>query len=344
MQAPPSAAPQNPVQKELLVARRAMGCEFSVRLPGTARKAVDAACAALDEVERLEGRLSVFLPESQISAVNREGAFRWVQVDAEVFHLLEASRRMCLKTAGAFDAYSGAIVHAWGFRGGEKRVPEAAELRTALDASGSRHLLLDAERQAVRFSRQGVLLNLGSIGKGFAIDQALRRMRAEFPHVRCVLMQGGQSSVRAVAAPAGESRGWPVTIGDPDHPLRPVARVYLRHGALGTSGGSNQFFVWQGRRYGHVLDPRTGWPADHLASASAVACTAREADALSTAFFVMGAAAVREFCRRHPGIGAVLVHSKHAHSSGRQPNDPRPQFKHPPRVEIVGEVDAEVIS
>jgi len=120
-------------------------------------------------------------------------------------------------------------------------------------------------------------------------------------------MQGGQSSLKAVGAPPDDPRGWPVAIGDPHRPGRAVATVWLKNRALGASGAAKQYFIEGGRRYGHVLDPRTGWPADQLASASALASSAAEADALSTAFFVMGVEGTRQYCRRHPEAGAVLV-------------------------------------
>jgi thiamine biosynthesis lipoprotein len=146
--------------------------------------------------------------------------------------------------------------------------------------------------------------------------------------VRSALLGGGQSSLRAIGAPQDEPRGWNVQLGDPLGGPRPIARVHLRDRALGTSGAANQFFESGGRRWGHILDPRTGWPAARLASASALARTAAEADALSTAFYVMGAGAAREFCRRHPGIGAVLVHSGNGGT---------------PRVELAGEPEVEVL-
>lgn len=257
-----------------------MACEFSVTFPGEVRDGVAAGCAALDEVERLENLLSVFREDSEVSRLNREGA----AVGPEVYHLLRWAVRLSAATGGAFDPATGALVKLW--RRG--RAPAPAELAGALATGGSRGVRF--HDGSIEFLRPGIEFNLGAIGKGFAIDSALRRIRA-----RRVLMQGGQSSIKAV----GE---WMVAIGDP-----PFAHVRLRDRAMGTSAATNQFFVENGRRYGHILDPRTGWPARGVLSASAMAPTAAEADALSTAFYVMGPAATRRFCEVNPRFGAVLL-------------------------------------
>jgi thiamine biosynthesis lipoprotein len=315
---------------ELTAARRAMACEFSITFPAGCGGAIDAGHAALDEVERLESKLSVYLDESALSALNRTAAQAPVRLDEELYGFLRAAARLSEATGGAFDVASGALVRAWGFFRGPKRVPEEAERVKALAATGSAHLLFDDRARTVRFLRPGLELNPGSIGKGFAIDRALQRVRARYG-IGCALMQGGQSSLKGMGAPPGEPRGWWVAIEDPLRPGRHLARVRLRDRALGTSGAANQFFVHEGRRYGHVLDPRTGWPARGLLSVSALAPTAAEADALSTAFFVLGTAGTRRFCARNPGFGAILV---------SPPGEPSRAV---PRVEVVGAADVEVM-
>lgn len=264
-----------PTTSELTVARRAMACEFSVTFPGGCRSAIDAGCMALDEVERLEAKLSVFIDDSDVSRLNRMAFTEPVRVDAEVCSILQLASRVHADTAGAFDAAVGGLVKAW------KQGPSNIEV------FGSRYIVLDDKHQTVRFLRPEVEYNLGAIGKGFAIDRALARVRTP------ALMQGGQSSIRALGS-------WTVAIGA-------VAHVRLRNQALGTSGSDNQFFVHEGKRYGHILDPRTGWPAEGLISASAITASAAEADALSTAFYVLGVEGTKQYCKAHPEVSAVLV-------------------------------------
>jgi thiamine biosynthesis lipoprotein len=291
---------------ELTMRRRAMACEFSVVFSAGVRRAVEAGYAALEEVDRLEDKLSIYREESDVSRLNRLFGCATVRTDAELYQLLRWAARLSEATGGAFDAASGALVKSWGFFRGPKRAPSEAQRTAALAASGWTHLIFDDSGQTVAADRADVELNLGGIGKGYAIDRGLHVIRTEYG-IGSALMHGGQSSMKGIGAPHGEPRGWTVAIGDPLRPGRTVARVRLRDRALGTSGADHQFFVEGGRRYGHVLDPRTGWPARGLFSASAIAPTAMEADGLSTAFFVMGIEATRRFCETRPGVGAVLV-------------------------------------
>ncbi len=190
-----------------------MACEFSLLFPAECRPAVDAGCAALDEVERLEAKFSAYLEDSDISYINRAAGQAPVAIDAELLSLLEAAASLTAATGGAFDIAAGALVKAWGFFRGPRRVPTGPQLRAALDASGMRHVEVDPAARTVHF-RRPVEINLGSLGKGYAIDRALARIRREFG-VRCALMQGGQSSFRGEGAPPGEPRGWKIAIADP---------------------------------------------------------------------------------------------------------------------------------
>ncbi len=322
-----AALPSEPSRKHLSVSRRAMACNFSLLFPAGYPRPIEAGCAALDEVERLEEKLSVYRPESDISYLNRAAWESPVTADAEVFDLCQIAARITAETGGAFDIAAGALARAWGFYRGPKRVPSGRELEEALAASGMAQVELEEAARTVRYRRRGVEINLGAIGKGYAIDRALALVRARFGPAP-VLMQGGQSSFRAIGAPPGEPRGWKIAIGDPFQPRRALLSVRLRDRALGTSAATHQYFVEAGRRYGHILDPRTGRPAERLASASVLAPTAAEADALSTAFFVMGLEPTRQYCRLHRDIGAVLV--------------TRPAPGRPPEVVVLGSVDAKL--
>jgi FAD:protein FMN transferase len=311
-----------PRRSELVIARRAMACEFSVSIPACPSSTVQAGCAALDEVERIERKLSVYQEESEISLVNRSAAGQAVRPGDELYRLLRHAAQIGAATGGAFDCTTGVLVKSWGFYRGPRRVPSTEEQRAALAASGWQNVRFEDANQSIQFTVSGLELNLGAIGKGYAIDQALDVLRLRHG-VQCALMQGGQSSVKAIGAPPGEPRGWVVDVGGA-HGAR--IRLRLRDRALGTSSSDSQFFVHQDHRYGHVLDPRTGVPAGELLSASAISATATDADALSTAFFVMGSELTQRYCREHPEVGAVLV---------------APGTK--PRIIVEGAVDAEVL-
>ncbi len=290
----------------LQLARRAMACEFSLFLQSSSTGAVASGMAALDEIERLEEKLSVFRPASEISRLNAIASSACVPVGDELYSLLTLAASLSRATGGAFDVATGALTRAWGFLARNPSVPDETALREALTSSGMSRVELDGGTRTIRFKTKGVELNLGSVGKGFAIDRAMRAM-ARNRSIRGALLDAGGSSIRAFGAPVRGAEGWTVAIGDPLRPGRQIAALRLHNRALGTSGDQHQFFVRDGRRYGHIIDPRTGWPAQGLASASVVAPTAAEADALSTAFVVAGEPFAREFCRRHPRIGAILI-------------------------------------
>ncbi len=160
------AVPSQPATQQVTISRRAMACTFSVTFPAEQRRAVDAGCAALDEIERLEEKLSAYRDDSDISRINRWAWKGPVAVDQEVFTVCQMSARLTQATEGAFDIAAGALSKAWGFYRGPKRVPAEEELRAALAASGMANVELDAVSRAVRFRRPGVEFNLGSIGKG----------------------------------------------------------------------------------------------------------------------------------------------------------------------------------
>jgi thiamine biosynthesis lipoprotein len=164
---------------------------------------------------------------------------------------------------------------------------------------------LDLCQRTVRYLREGVEINLGSIGKGYALDEVGRLLRERWG-VSAGLVHGGHSSVLAVGAQPGQERGWPVGVAHPWEPRR-LAVLHLRDRALGTSAATFRHLEYNGRKLGHILDPRTGWPAEGLASVTVTAPTAAEADALATAFYILGVDWARDYCAGHPEIGGVLL-------------------------------------
>ncbi|MCA9260732.1 MAG: FAD:protein FMN transferase [Planctomycetales bacterium] len=291
----------------LCISRRAMACTFSREYHAVdSDVADDAALAALDLIERLEDQLSVYRAETEVQRINADAATEAVPVEAGLFNLLTLSQRIAEDTNGAFDITSGPLAKAWGFFSREGRMPDETDLADALRRVDWRRVILDAAAQTVRFASPEVEIQFNSIGKGYALDCAKRSMAeaaaADF------LLQGGGSSVVACGNQRGSAaNGWLVGIPHPSHPERRLGQIVLRNAGLGTSGSGVQGFVHEGQRYGHVIDPRTGRPANGLIAATAVAPTGAEADALATAFYVMGPGDTAEYCHAHPNHGAVLV-------------------------------------
>lgn len=287
--------------------RPAMACEFSVFLnAGQYEDGANAALAALDAVEYWEERLSVYRETSDISQVNRTASDEEVPLEPRLYTLLAHAAKLSADTDGAFDITAGPLVKVWGFYKRAGSIPSDDELVQALARVGSHRLIFDNVQRTIRFNVPGMELNLGAIGKGFALDHAAG-MLALFGVGDC-LLHGGQSSVLARGSQAGaHAGGWTVGLRDPLRPDRRLAEVYLRDRALATSGATHQFFRHEGKRYGHILDPRTGRPAEGVFSSTVIAPTAAEADALSTAFYALGPAAAADYCQRRPEVGMVLL-------------------------------------
>ncbi|HTK78787.1 MAG TPA: FAD:protein FMN transferase [Gemmataceae bacterium] len=290
----------------LRCARRAMATVFEVLLPYGRADAQAAAEDALDLIDRLEAQLTVYRPTSEVSRLNRLAELASVPVEAGLFDLLAFAARLSEGTGGAFDITAGPLIKAWGFYRRQGRVPEPVELAAALGRVGMSHVELNPERRSVRFRKRGMEINLGSIGKGYALDRAAVQLWDEWG-VRSALLHGGTSSVLAIGTPPGEARGWAVGIKHPWAPARRLAIVRIRGRALATSGATFQNFEYNGRKLGHLLDPRTGRPAEGVALATAFAPAAAEADALATAFYILGVEPTRRYCETHPDVSAMIL-------------------------------------
>jgi thiamine biosynthesis lipoprotein len=279
------------------VHRTAMACRFEVTLPSGDARHVATARAALDEVDAIEDQLSWFRDTSETTRVNRAAAGGPVAVSPGLFALLSLCQELSSATGGAFDPASTALSRCWGFLERRPRLPADEEIEAARARSGMDKVALDGLGRAVRFAAPGVELGFGAVGKGWALDRVAATLRVR--KVARALVTAGGSSHRGWGGEAWELA------------LRPggeeLALVRLRDAALGTSGAGEQSLEVDGRRYGHVLDPRTGRPAAGVRSASVVTTEAAVADALSTAFLVGGPPLAASFCASRPGTMALLV-------------------------------------
>jgi thiamine biosynthesis lipoprotein len=290
--------------------RQAMATSFEIALPFGTPQATLAAQEGLDLVDRLEAQMTVYRDDSDVARINQYAALGPVPMETRLFDLFELAARNHRETEAAYDIAVGQLIKTWGFYRRQGRVPTDQERTEALSRSGMQHVVLDSERHTVHFRKPGIEVNLGSIGKGYALDRVAENLRSDW-NIHCGLLHGGTSSVLAMSAPPQNQRGWPVGLGHRTSMRRRLGVVWLRDRALGTSSTTFQHLTHQGRKLGHILDPRTGWPAEQLASASAIAPTAAEADALATAFFVLGAEQTQLYCKEHPEVGAVLLPADH---------------------------------
>jgi thiamine biosynthesis lipoprotein len=290
----------------LRMSRRAMATTFEVVLPYGTPHGVEAAEDALDEIDRLEAQLTVYRDTSEVSRLNRYAPTTPVPVEPRLFELLALAARLHGETEGAFDISVGALIKSWGFFRRRGRVPSVEERAQVGQRVGMQHVHLDPERRTAHYDVPGLEINLGSIGKGYALDRAAELLRQQWS-VASGLLHGGHSSVLALGSEPGRRDGWAVGIRHPWEPERRLGVIRLCDRALATSAATFQHLEYNGRKLGHILDPRSGWPAEGLASATVLAPTAAEADALATALFILGVDGARAYCSRRPEVGAVLL-------------------------------------
>jgi FAD:protein FMN transferase len=288
----------------LRVFRQAMACRFQVLLPATGTSDVAAARQALEHPDRLERAWSVFRDDSDLCQLNRAAADGPCYLDDELSALLRRCNDLSAVTDGAFDITATPLSHCWRLLQREGRVPDPEAIAEARARTG-RHLVEirpggvnGASGWTVRFTRPGVELNLGAIGKGYAVGCVAAHLRQA--GVAQALVSAGDSSVEAVGAPRG---GWPIALRGHDA----GAHLWLRQGALATSGAGEQGFEHNGVRLGHVLDPRTGWPARGVSRVTVAAPDAADADALATAFFVGGPALAEHYLADHDDVLVVFT-------------------------------------
>ena len=258
--------------------------------------AQQAARAAFDEVDRIEGQLSRFLETSDITRINHLPAGEPAQLSLDAFECLKLSAEISAATGGAFDVTVGFLVDCWLDKQKKlPRTPSSEELEVARAHTGMDLILFDEPTHAVALMNSPLRVDLGGVGKGYAVDRMAELLR-EWSIDRA-LIHGGFSSVLALDAPQGMA-GWPVTLSHPKDRRRTLARLPLERVSVSGSG------VEQGR---HIIDPRTGQPTQGKIGTWSVAPDAGRADALSTAFMVMTPEEVRDYCTHHSEVRALLI-------------------------------------
>jgi thiamine biosynthesis lipoprotein len=299
-----------------------MATRFELVLHGESAAALRAAGEeALDEIERLESRLSLFRPSSEIAHLNQRAASEPVRVTPALFALLQQARTLHQETEGAFDITIAPLVRCWGFQGGSGSLPKPEELAEARAKVGMHLVHLDRKDSTVYFARAGVMLDLGAIGKGYAVECAVELLRDA--GVTSALLHGGTSTVYAIGHPP-ETEHWKVAVQNPlrKHPgsrraedsdalppegEAPLAIALLRDEALSVSAVWGKFFEAEGKSYGHVIDPRTGEPAARAVLAAVVLPSATETDALSTALLTLGPAGHDQIAALRAGMRTLLA-------------------------------------
>lgn len=270
--------------ERLTLARNAMATRFELVLLGNDPVHMRAAGEeALDEISRIESQLSIYQPSSELARVNRQAATEPVRVSPPVFQFLQTCATLSELTGGRFDISIAPLVRCWGFMRGNGSRPSAEQIAETRQKIGMDLVELDAKNSTVRFAWEGMMLDPGSIGKGYALEEAAKILREA--NIENALLHGGTSTICAIGC---DSEGpWKVAIEQPDPApngaSQALAFVALRDSALSVSAVWGKSFEIDGQTYGHVIDPRTGWPAEQALLGAALIRSAMNSDALSTA-------------------------------------------------------------
>jgi FAD:protein FMN transferase len=277
---PDSASPQ-------LLRRTAniMGTTFSIEtVPGPNAEA--AADAALDEARRVDRLLSNYRPDSELSQINAHGSVVPVRISPELFQLLSECIEYSRASEGSFDITVGPLMKTWGFYKDSGHLANHAAVEGALSKMGWRHIILNASDSTVFLDRQGVELDPGGVGKGYAVDRMVAVLRQK--GVAAALVSAGGSSIYGLGHPANDGRGWQIIIQDPRDEKKTAATVYLCDQSLSTSGSYERFFWADGKIYSHIMDPRTGYPATGAIAVSVLSPRTLDSEVWAKPYYILG--------------------------------------------------------
>jgi len=275
--------------------------------------------AVMAEMHRIDDLMSHYKPESQLSKINQHATEAPVQVDKELFDLIKLSTHYSEITDGAFDITYASVGYLYNYP--EHIRPTEEQIKAALPAVNWRNMKFDDANHTVFFEHKGMRIDLGGIGKGYAVDRGIEILQKRgIEHA--VVTAGGDT--RIIGDRMG--RDWLVAIRHPDDPNKVVTRIPLSNAAVSTSGDYERYFDENGIRYHHIIDPRTGHSASKVRSATVIGPTATQTDGMSKTAFVLGPEKALEIINRMPEYDAVFVgpDGKMYWSNGLRPPAPRP--------------------
>lgn len=294
-------------RESVVYTRPLMGTIVELTLMDGMRSGFDqAAEAGFSEIKRLERLLSSYDPASDVSRISASAGKGPVLVSSEVVEVMEKALEIAELSNGAFDPTVGSLASVWGYSGESGTVPSEEEVKKLLALVDYHRISVNPEASTVTLEKSGLVLNLGGVAKGYIVGKAIEKLTEKGVN-RGIVKAGGDLTVFQVTWP-----GKPFIIGI-KHPRKPeklIGEAHVLRGAVTTSGDYERFFMKDGVRYHHILDPKTGYPARGTRSVTIIAESSTYADALSTAVFVMGPEAGMELVEKLPGVEAVIVDSE----------------------------------
>jgi len=261
---------------------------------------------AVGEVKRIENLISDWIPTTQISEINKNAGIKEVKVDKEVFELLQRSVKISKLTSGAFDVSYASMDKIWKFDGSMKEMPSAEAIKKSVEKIGYQNIIFNENEMTVFLKFQGMKLGLGGIGQGYIADKVKDLLKSKGCHSGLVNVSGDINSWGK--QPDGSL--WTVGIINPMNKNKVFATFPLEDSAVETSGSYEKFVTFNGIRYAHIIDPRTGYPAQGVVSVSVFAKQTEIADALATGIFVLGVNVGLDLVNQLKGIECIIVDDK----------------------------------
>lgn len=262
-----------------------MGCRFELTAVATNDTvAWEAIRNGIAEIERIEKLISSWDQNSQTSSINQKAGLHPVKVDKELFDLIFRAKSISELTDGAFDISFASMDRIWKFDGSMKKMPEPEVIKNAADKINWRDIIINQEEQTIFLKRKNMKIGFGAIGKGYAANRAMKIMKKS-------AIAGGVVNASGDLISWGKSEnpnGWTIKIADPKDKNKVLGILETNDLAVVTSGDYEKFVTFDGQRYAHIIDPRTGYPTTGIKSVTIICPDAEVADALATAVFVLG--------------------------------------------------------
>jgi len=261
---------------------------------------------AIAEVKRVENQVSDWIPTTLVSIINKNAGVKPVKVDDEVYGLIERSMKISQVTDGAFDVSYASMDRIWKFDGSMKEMPSAEAIKKSVERIGYKKVIMDPVAKTVYLKDAGMKLGLGGIAQGYIADNIKDILFSKGCKAGIVNVSG---DINAWGRQP-DGKPWTVAIVNPMNKNKVFATFPLEDSAVETSGSYEKYVTFNGKRYSHIIDPRTGCPAQGVVSVSVFAKTTEVADALATGVFVMGVEAGINMIDQMKGIGCIIVDDK----------------------------------
>jgi len=284
-----------------------MGCRFDITVVSEQKDSADKYIdLAINEISRIEKLVSSWDEASQTSEINRNAGIKPVKVDKELIGLIERSLAISKLTDGAFDVTFASMDKIWKFDGTMTQMPDSDKVKESVKRVGFDKIVIDKQAQTVFLKEKGMKMGFGAIGKGYAADKAKALLISKGVKAGIINASGDMNTW----GKQPDGKDWFVAITNPLDKHKAFATLPLKGGAVVTSGDYEKFVMFNGQRYAHIINPKTGYPAKGIISVSVFARSAELADALATSVFVMGKDVGIDRINQLPNTECIVVDDK----------------------------------